>query len=260
MTSNLRICLIGNSHVGMLKAASANQPVDLSVVAKPGLQREELEISGGLLTARHPDLVKFMKRSGLPKTVSINDFDVIVFVAMNASAFSAVRMLQAHNLCVTNDNVVKSERFKRRAYISSSAYQDALTEVNRLGLSWQIAQDIRQASNVPIIFVPQPQPSVSLIDDKTRFRGFHRMRELGLGETIFDFQNRSFTAAFSEFRNSRALTQPRWTLEDGFLTAVKFSRDATRLDGKSKQPEQDILHANALLGEVYWRRIFKLIN
>ena len=59
---------------------------------------------------------------------------------------------------------------------------------------------------------------------------------------------RAHRRAFDGTPGVHMLAQPEATLAHGFLTRAEFMRGAGRLNPGGRQPEADILHANALYG------------
>lgn len=255
MTKKQNICVIGNSHAGMMIAAANTSLVDLSVAAKPGLEYDELHIENGKITSNDSGLTKMMSRFDFEDQSAISEFDAFVIVAMNASAFSAVRLLQDHDLCLQNGENEKLRARKPRPYLSRHAYSECLIEYNKASASWKFARDLREHTDAPIFMVPQPHPSASILTEKSAYSVFQRMNQRNLGTTIISTHDDARFQSFKEIGGITVYCQPESSLQSGFLTRPEYTRNALRLDGKSEQSEEDVLHANAKLGALYWDAI-----
>ncbi|MEC7259306.1 MAG: hypothetical protein VXW58_15975, partial [Pseudomonadota bacterium] len=109
---------------------------------------------------------------------------------------------------------------------------------------------IRQVSEAPITLVRQPHPSVAVLKQKKRFLGLRQILWRKEGELAAALLDRAHDTAFADFRNVEMLTQPAETVEHGFLTRADYTRGAERLTEGGRQPETDILHANADYGRL----------
>jgi hypothetical protein len=258
----MRLCVIGNSHVGMLRAAARDLGDDgpeITFFAKAGAGIENARVRGSVIAATDRELRAAQARFGMPEKVDVAGYDATILVAGTASIYSALRILQACRVSgwpscrAAPENVgPRDPRSPARALVSEPAFVAALTDHARAGASFRFAGAFRRASNVPIFLVPQPYPSERVFEStRPRDYGFLRARGNGDGGAISACLNRAIDRAFGEIGNVAVLHQPADTIAHGFTTARAFTRDAVRVDGDTAQHAADLLH----VGPAYGKRV-----
>ncbi|MEZ5721024.1 MAG: hypothetical protein R3D59_04700 [Paracoccaceae bacterium] len=263
----MKLCVIGNSHVGMLRAAARNLGPDgpeLTFFAKAGAGIEKATIEGTVITARDPELRRAQARFGMPEAVDVARFDATVLVAGTASIYSALAILQDHRVsgwpsgaAPRDPSGAPLDRPADKPLVSESAFTAALADLTRDGVSYRFARAFRQASDVPIFVVPQPYPSERVFDStRPGAYGFQRARRHGEGAAIATCLNTAIDRAFAEIGSVEVLHQPADTVAHGFTTARAFSRDAVRVDGDTAQHAEDLLHVGAAYGARVLERVY----
>ena len=258
----MKLCVIGNSHVGMLRAAvrllEPDSP-EITFFAKAGAGLENATLDGSVISARDPDLRRAQARFGMPEAVDTAAYDAVILVAGTASIYSALAILQDHRVsgwpsCAAHTDPDQSPQ---KALISEAAFTAALTDLARAGVSHRYAQALRQASDVPIFLVPQPYPSERVFDsDRPREFGFQRARRHGEGAAIAACLARAIDAAFAPIGGVTVLHQPPETVAHGFTTARAYTRDAVRVDGDTAQHAADLLHVGPAFGAQVLARVY----
>ena len=255
----MRLCVIGNSHVGMLRAAARGRGPDgpeLTFFSKAGAGLEKAAIQGSTIAATDPELRAAQARFGMPAAVDVSAFDATIFVAGTASIYSALRILQDFRVSGWPSDIGKSEADAEcvsnpadRALVSESAFVAALADAARQGVSYLFAEALRRASATPMYLVPQPFPSERVFDTaRPREFGFLRARTNGDAAAIAACLNRALDAAFGEIDDVTVLHQPADTIAHGFTTARGYARDAVRVDGDTPQHATDLLHVGPAFG------------
>lgn len=251
-------CVIGNSHVGMLRAAARNGAGDgpsLVYFAKAGSGLEKATIRGSVIAALDPGLAAAQSKLGMPGTIDVATCGAVIFVGGAVSVFNAAQMLQTHRVwgwpVPAGCAAPASDRGSRddRQLISEAAFVDGLADRARRGYSHRFARALRQASDVPMFLVPQPFPSEAALDSAPPHGpGFRRLRDSGEGAALVSPLASALDQAFAEIEGIRVLHQPGDTVAYGFLTARAFSRDAVRVNGDTPQHGGDILHVGPAFG------------
>ena len=267
----MRLCVIGNSHVGMLRAAArdlgAGGP-EIGFFSKAGPGLEKATIEGSTIAARDQGLAAAQARFGMPAALDVSAFDAAVFVAGTASVYSALRILQDFRVsgwpsCVaTRENPVPSgPEPPHRALVSEPAFVATLADAARAGISHTFATALRRASDVPMFLVPQPYPS-ELVFETARPRdfGFLRARAKGDGRAIAACLTRAIDEAFGDVGGVCILHQPEDTIAHGFTTARAYARDAVRVDGDTPQHPTDLLHVGPAFGKRVLARVAASLN
>ena len=259
----MKLCVIGNSHLGMLAAAyleARPRNLQLTFWGKPKLQVTDFCLTGMELCAEDPMLKTRLRSMHAPDNLKLSDFDAIVFVAMTASMFTAARLLSTHRIF----GWPEAERSMRTntgsgpfdyPLLTASALRSSLIAGIKDNVAYQVSEEIRQQSDLPIIFVEQPYPSERLLKIDGRHKTLKRVQEFGQGRLLAKALNRALQEATGDLAQVSFIGQPQRTVVHGFLTRDRFTREAVRFDPQIKQHEQDILHTNIAFGHIVLRRI-----
>ncbi|MGR3320364.1 MAG: hypothetical protein ACU0DK_00350 [Pseudooceanicola sp.] len=262
----MKLCLIGNSHVAMLmlahRDAALAREVSLTCFAKPSGGPDSAVLDGTRIAAPDADLRARLDSLGTPHELDLADFDAVVFVGETISVFSAVAMVRKH---LVSDWPSARERITaegdpltpppKRALMSPAALHAGLVMANRAKLTYRLAARLRDATDMPLIVLPQPYPAARITGQKAKYPMFHRIAKSGDGPALAAALTAAQADSFAGIRDITLLSQPRETIEAGFLTRNVFARGASRLSMKDTLPEDDVLHAGAEYGGLMLRRI-----
>lgn len=256
----MKLCVIGNSHVGMLRAAVRELGTDapeLTFFAKAGAGLEKARIRGAVIEAEDRGLRAAQQRFGMPASLDVSRFDAVLLVAGTISVYSALRILQTHRVsCWPSSRRIAASgpgaARPQHMLVSEPAFVAALADEARAGLSHRFATAFRRASGVPIFVIPQPFPSERVFETaRPQEYGFLRARRDGDGPAIAACLGRALDQAFAGTDGTHVLNQPQDTVAHGFTTGRRFTRDAVRVDGGTPQDSADLLH----VGPAYGRRV-----
>ena len=252
----MKLCVIGNSHAGMLVHASRAKPsehMNLTFFARQGKGPEGARIRGTELRAIRRDLRKNLTKMGMPEAVNLPDYDGIVLVAMTATMFSLGPMLSSHSVfswASTQGAIDAAGGKLERPLVSEAALNSALRAEIEDNLAHTMIGRVRKVTDAPIILVPQPHPSEHVLDATDRFGMFRQIVRRGDGEDAARLLNGAHEKTFGSFAGVYPLVQPEETIAHGCLTRTEFTRGAGRLNVDGRQNETDILHANARYGAI----------
>lgn len=261
----MKICIIGNSHAGMLIAAlqTLEEQPETVFFGKPNLEPQEFLQKGSVIAAKSKELRERLNQIGTPDTLDLGDFDVVAIVAMAPSVFSTARLVQNH--CVTGwpsgqATMLKTLSYpsgphKNRPFLSHTALREALTVLTQKSGACQLAQSLRAVCDVPIAIVPQPFPSADLLNQSDKYAVLRRINEAGDGIALAEELVNSKRSVFEKIDRLAYLVQPDRTVAHGCFSAPEFMRGAVRLSQKSKQPDHDVLHGNAKMGTIFMKQI-----
>lgn len=244
----MKLCVIGNSHVGMLAEAARDAPppgVDLTFFARSGRGPEGVRMRGGRMRAVNPDFRRALAKMGMPEVLEIASFDAFVLVGMTATVFSLLPMLQTHRVFGWPAETEDLER----PLVSEAALEAELRAAIAGNLAADLLAKIRRASTAPVLLVPQPAPSEAVLYDGARHVGLRRIHRRQQGRVVMACLAHAHATALHD-AGLRVVAQPPETLAHDFLTAAHFMRGAGRLNPGGRQPEDDILHANGTYGEL----------
>jgi hypothetical protein len=246
----MRICFIGNSHLGhagrAVRALLKDTPHEADLFIERSYGTEPLAI-------RHGDGVDTLARVPVdPRSgteVRVQDYDAFVVVGL---MFSLIRQVER-----SVDFQRDTYRGPRRGQIASEAmyqhYLDGLFDETKARLVLDILQ---RATDRPAWLIPQPLP-LSWVRERTgeRFEVFGDLYASGEVErTLADFHRQ--TERVRE-RGVQVLPQPESTVVDGMFTRDEFGladpRDQTE---KSFYRRGDFYHMNADYGREQMQSLF----
>lgn len=245
----MKLCVIGNSHVGMLRGAMRHpgaEDVSLTFFAKAGKGIDRATIRGSVISAEDPGLAAAQERFAMPGEIDVDGFDGVIFVAGAASVFHALKI---PNRCQVFGWPSQRRMGGDLPLISEAAYVAALADQARAGVSYRFAQALRAASNVPMFLVPQPYPNAKVLSSiEPKDLIFRRIQVAGDGPALTAGLARALDLIAGEIDTFTVLHQPEDTVAEGFLTAPVFTRDAVRVDGATPQHGVDLLHVGPAFG------------
>lgn len=239
------LCVIGNSHVAMLKDALP----DAVFFAQPGKGPAAVEfIDGGLFTIDQA-LSSDLTRMGMPTRLEFSDFDAVVIVGMAPTLFHLVPITAK---CHVSDwpgawSTALADPYGpalTRPLVTAAMLRAEIAQRSQTCLTHRYAQ-AAGATGRPVLVLSQPAPSVAILDDPS-FGNWKRMIERDLGAAHLDLLNAGIHDGFAELGVTH-IAQPASSLVHGCLTSPEYMRGSKRLE-TGDQPADDILHGNAALG------------
>lgn len=250
----MRVCIIGNSHIGVLKKAwldglcTQNPGLDLTFF---GAQRDLLrtvQADDGRLRSQD----KLTRRS-LAMTTGLKDPDIRV------ADFDCVLL---HGLVDPNWVVLHAlSLFRHRncggAPVSSGLLSAVAMERYQQSLSCYMTGVLRGISDVPIMASPKPYWSREVIDHADQGRPYRGVEALPSRRDDIGFyvayQGALLDAAARD--SLSLLPQPPETIVDDYFTAPRFCRDSIKLtnDLDEAHPDDDYGHMNVLYGALVLR-------
>ncbi len=261
----MKVCVIGNSHAGMMVRALDVAPVpDLTCqfFASPGTGPVDFNLTpDGILNSSNPAVRAKLDAYGMQQEANLASFDLIVLVAMGGSVFTVQSLLGDHVVYgwpgaqAAVDALSTNDPDDGPPLLSRQAMTDAVVARIQNGLAHAYATAIRRFLSVPILVVTQPAPSVALLDMRGKFPQIRKMHRRGDGPSATGLLTEAQRIAFAKTSGVHVLMQPQDTLADRFLTRSEFTTGASRLKSGSQQPDDDMLHANARYGRLVWDQI-----
>ena len=162
-----RICVIGNSHVSMLAAASRerSENVSFTFFAKPKLAIDDFVLDGTTLRGNGDRMTKWLDRFCADPVLDLAGFDTIVVVGLTASVFPAMRVAQTHlvtgwpSLSPRLASILDGTRqWPTRPLLTRTTYRTILRCLNDQRLGYQLATKIRVDCDQPCLLYTSPSP------------------------------------------------------------------------------------------------------
>lgn len=238
----MKVCILANSHVHMLKIAADAQPPSgwtPTFFGAPATGLRKLRrIKGGLGTKDEGLKTWLVRTSGGQDRIRFSDYDAFVIFGLALRPHGALQQFtdfQPYDFAVT----------ETARLISHAAFRAAVRE--RLEKSAGARMMRYLGGRSPVIVVPAPVPKPALAK-RPGFEWINAER----GPRALRWAT---GVAFDEVRDMAAqrgfgfLSQPPDTLDETGFTKAEFAYGSARLTGSSYD-EDDISHMNAAFGQI----------
>ena len=264
----MRIAVFGNSHVGMLRAASTQDEFDHCTFAwmarhTPGTR--DFEVRGTSIV----DTTKGrLHAPGLEAHLDLAEFDAVVIAGNTIRVNDVARLIRSHfvpawtGATKANQIMAAGKRSGKQLYpmteVALHATLRALISDN-LTFAWLSA--LHDAVDIPFFVVPPVFAREAVLSpDTERHEAFRSIAD----QDVFDHLAQAFRAAhldvFSAFGRATVILQDERTITHGFFTKDAFSRGATGLDPAKAYAEDDMLHGNPEMGRLTLNEIVRNIG
>lgn len=246
----MRICFIGNSHLGhagrAVRSLLRDTPHEADLFIERSYGTEPLTIHNGAGTHRF-DHIPMDPRLGTE--FRVEDYDAFVVVGL---MFSLIRQVEG-----SVDFQRDTYRGPRPGQIASEAmyqhYLDGLFDETKARL---VMDTLQQVTDRPIWLVPQPLP-LSWVRDRTgeRFEVFGDLYAAGEADrTLADFHRQVERV---RERGVQVLPQPESTIVDDMFTRSEFGlADPQDQSEKSFYRRGDFYHMNVDFGREQMQSLF----
>lgn len=263
----MKLAIIGNSHVGMLRAASSEPAfsgVSFGWFANAGRGLEGAKVNGTRIIAKRKALRNSLARMGLSEQLDVHDYDAAVFVGTTASAMNAAYVARGHVVAHWLNKEMRAQIVSSGAnrdgkdlqLVSEAAFVATLCDHIRAQLTYEFVADLRRATDRPLFIVPQPYWSDSvLLPHAAKYRVFRKVAPMGSFQGMSQALACAHDTVFSEFDGVTVLRQPAVSVSQHLFTKAEFSQGSVRLDLTRAHEEADMMHANAALGILYLGKV-----
>lgn len=258
----MRICFIGNSHLGCVKLGmdrlrAAFPTVEPTFFASPSNGLAHLHLSGRRLESRTPAIAQQLaKISGGSDHIDLDAYDKVVLVGLGLG-FNLV------------GRVYNSHRTARMAWrdaphlVSDACFATAIAQAIASSLALRIAAMVHAVRGEPVIILPNPLLSEKILSFRVPRRRRGRAAALPLAPArqqarVWQDLSRSgdialvwdvYRAALAALPPSMAVQeQPDVTRARTYFTAEAYGHGALRLGTDQGQPAFDVAHMNADFG------------
>ncbi|HEY5238845.1 MAG TPA: hypothetical protein VIJ62_10735 [Rhizomicrobium sp.] len=251
-----RVCVVGNSHIAALKLGwdiiEYGYPhINLTFFGSPRKNLRDLRVENGALIAGSEKTLKHLQSTSKGQgEITAEKFDVFLVVAMD---FGVRRLedLYRHHRSEEHKNVKGASH-----YISNACFLLAAKGLLRNTLAFEIAGKLKQLTNNPVMFVPQPLPSADISGDPLWEDIIHHGDDVPLA--------RAFSKIASELtaNGDPVIQQPEGTKSGDMFTKSEMSKGSRRLtrNFNVEHPDDDYWHMNQDYGAAVLRNAIRLIK
>lgn len=255
----MKLAVIGNSHVGMIRAASRDPAFsehEFHWMAKAGPGSDLFQVKGSRIFTRNARLRTQLARLGMADTLDLAEFDAVVFVANTLSPFDLASVARSHVvadwLSGTDAHAwidPANRAVDRPHFLSGAALMAHLAQVVRSATTHRLISGLSLAREIPIHVVPQPFPSETLLQPGTEKHPiFRKIARWNIFAPMADALRAAHEEAFSVPRIATVHHQPADTIAQGLFTSLPYARGSVRLHTEQTHGSSDVLHANATYG------------
>ena len=254
----MKICLMGNSHLGAMKLgwdalAEACPGVTADFFALGRDTYKHTVLRDGAIVPVKPELVEKLKMfSGGADSIPVGDYDAFAICGLAAGMNRVLRYLQNH--------AIAGEMTGRSQVVSYGMVQAAWDEYYRSTPMPHLVDMIRQVSDRPVILVMRPMISSSVLEEgSARTRFYEELIAAGEGPYASDLLERLMAPHLPGA--TVCLRQPGETTVAGVLTRKEFSVGSTTLRDQSlEHDEDDISHMNAEYGAICMAQVLDALG
>lgn len=241
----MRVCLIGNSHIGCLKLGWDDirlryPDVELTCFGAVAGTIRELEVSEGcLVTSNETVLANFRLTSGGETVIRPENYDVFLLSGLRLSVITALKLALEYR----PDTIAG---FDTDHVVSEELFELTLTQLYRQTAAAKIARTLRSVTDKRIVVIPQPMPSERFAH---RLRGeYAAMFRGSAGERIAALARAAAEAAIGDL--AEIVWQPPSLIVHGAFTPHEYSEGSKRFISMTEHREDDFKHMNAKFGAI----------
>lgn len=250
----MKLCVIGNSHAGMLAAAYREwglTDVDLTFFARPSMLPTDLQLEGSVVYTVVPEFIERLAKNNVPPRVNLAEYDGIIFVGLTVSVFTGAQCLLNHAVYgwPSTSKLMTTNYPAKRHFLSEPALQETLRHLIQNSPACAMSMALADQKTGPVFIVPQPYPSVQILESKRKSPIIKRLHRNNEGHLLGDALEQSHKSILEPIERVKYISQDPDTIEHGFLTSAPFSRNSVRLNIDQKHNKNDVLHANAPFGK-----------
>lgn len=242
----MKLCVIGNSHIVMVKSAwddvSKTLPrVSAEFFAASGSKLNGLELRGRSLTSDSPAVVSQLKAtSGGRPSIEIDRYDGFLLVGLNLGLVNVLRVGSDHRTVST----VGQAPFGH--LVSDGAFDLSVKRQFEAASCLRIAEMIRSvAPDAPIVAVPTPHATRGITS-----RGGQFWVDAEILSARAEPVWRKLLAGFVEASGVIVVEQPDETLDRRYFTEKRYAVGSVRLRGMTERVEEEHRHMNAEYGSL----------
>ncbi len=252
----MKICLLGDSHLAAIKAGSSGLKTThkLDFFGSPRDSMSGLSLQDTALLPGSGSLAEMLKvTSGGQTRIELADYDQFILVGLGFSFTRLARMHQRYRLFSGVSDL------KHRYLISEDCRELAMAGLFEMSLAIDLAKTIRSASEAPILLVPEPFRSISVLDSTEEVELWSYMSDRTDDLlTVYRTMQRRCEALLPNFR---VLEQPDETI-DRVFTRSEFAEAAPRMtaNGFESYTAPDFGHMGPLYGTRVLTEVFQSLK
>lgn len=252
-----RVCIIGNSHVaawrvGMDLAPEWESACHTEFFAGQSDLMRHVELRDGVLVPTSELTRRRMKIvSGEKTEIPLSEYTHFIVIGLGLNTVDPVETLRDFRL-----PPFQQPEAEAGPLISRPAFAALVESLARHSTAAYIAGLVRKASDAPVVMVPQPYPSETVLN----VPHWKRLGDSGaLAHVVALF--RASAAKVAKDLRCELLLQPASTVVKGHFTDKRYSTGSTRLGADDvEHPETEPFHMNGAFGAEMLRSCLRVLQ
>lgn len=238
----MKICCLGNSHVGMIKLGYDRYPdqfkgCDIDFFAATRERLSSLKLNDGVLSTKEPVAVRQIAlTSGGRSEIRLADYDAFVVVALGYGLYNTISAFRRHRL---------AHWPKSRYLISPAVMRAACKGTVADSAAANLIRKILSDRKAPIVLCAQPKPRETVKNQIAIWRDIHHF-----GEEIIPCYEKD-SADLAQELGITILQQPKPTEHGLYYTKNEFGAGALQLGTNAPRADDEPRHMNPIFGRDY---------
>ncbi|MDF1635500.1 hypothetical protein [Mycoplana sp. MJR14] len=255
----LKICVVGNSHVGALKFGWENirssHRHELTFLGVPGTSVRDLTVEHGIVLPTTNTARKFFLKTSGSEGIALDSYDVVLLVGAGLTLTSALSLTNRWRPYGLVDETIRDSQSQFNL-VSDQLFAELISSRVRKSFANRLLRKVTRQSAVRALYVTTPLPSSELrlarSDDPvlSLIAGTH-------GPSIASLYRNSLERVMGK---DKVIFPPAHALVDGAMTDARYSRGSLRLDGEREHPDTDLNHMNAAYGALVLEEVFNRLG
>lgn len=264
----MKIAVIGNSHVSMIRVASAEPEFaqcDFEWMARARKGTADFEVHGSTFSDNSPVGQRTLKNLGMATQLDVNHVDRVLILGNTLDVSEVAHLFRSCFIPAWGSPPGRRWPLPWRRNppaprppLTEAAIHAALTSKIQSNLTFSWVSTLQAHTKTPIYVVPPVYAREAALDPKiTSQKVFRLIVRLGDTVKIAKAFDAAHIAAFKDLPGVTVLLQDKQTVMEGFFTKDAFAKGSMRLDLAHEHVEQDILHGNIEFGRLILRRLLE---
>lgn len=263
----MKIAVLGNSHVSMLKAASTRPAFNdhtFTWMARHTPGSDAIEISGTTIVDQTRGRRRVMA-PGLVSEMDVAEFDALV-IAGNTILYREVALLcRTHFVTAwvgnrrANAIIASAARRKRTVHpMTEAAFRAVICSRIQGNFTYKWAARLHDVCEIPVFIVPPVfAREIAVSTPANQYEALKDMANLNVSDHLARVFNAAHADAFDELERVSVVHQAESTIIKDFFTKEAFAYGAVWLDDTKTYKKDDVVHGNADLGEVVLSEVIR---
>ena len=251
----MKICMIGNSHIGALKLGwkqiRHSHRHEVSFLGVPGVQIRNLAIEQGTVVPTSDNSRKYFEKTLGAESIELDRYDVVVVVGCGLNLIGALSVTSRWRPYTLVDETARDDQ-TQFDLVSDRLFAEILSSKIRKSLANRYITKMARQGAARVLYVTTPLPS-SEIRLKPQEDPVKDLVAGAHGPAVASLYRDAIEQVMGR---DKVVFPPADVLVDGAMTDMRYSRGSLRLDGKREHPEDDMHHMNADYGALVLEAVF----